>query len=181
MQTTLEMFNPKIYPTPTAGAAASHAKLFLALAEGVVSRIHGELLSLKYSGSLPFAAHGYCSSKTLAAYLDTTISAPSASSSPRWLNWGIMSNGNVLTATLMYPKTARESSLADIMEEFPADKYFLSPKSTEKLLRRLSAGRKAAESTAPKERAPRSPQAAADSAPRQDYIWSLPEQTNSEP
>jgi hypothetical protein len=177
MQMTLETLYPSIFPPPTYGAEVSLANLSAKLGEGSVLRILAELLSLKYSGLLPYKDPGYCSSKMLRVFLTTTAPARSAQYFPRWRNWGIMSNGNVLTARLMYPKAESGCLLSDIMEECPPDKYFLSPKSTARLFARLSAGHKAAESTTRSAQAPPSQAEAADSEANADYTLFQPPET----
>jgi hypothetical protein len=51
-------------------------------------------------------------------------------SSPRLLNWGMVSNGKCLTARISAsPRTGNGCSLSDILEESVEEKYFLSNKS----------------------------------------------------
>jgi hypothetical protein len=153
MQITFEMLCPKSYPKPTFGAGDSLAKVFHRLGNGEVFQTLEELLSLKYSGLLPYADPEYYSLKMSKDFSTTTMEEPSEQSCPRWQDWGIMSNGNVLTARLMYPKTGSGYLLSDIMERTPDERYFLSKQSAERLLNRLSEGRKAHESTTPPEQA----------------------------
>ena len=151
MQMTFEMLCPESFPTPTVGAEVSLVNLSAKLGEGSVSRTHEELLSLKYSGLLPHTDPAFYSLKTLQDYLTTTPPEHLQRYSPRWRSWGIMSNCNVLTARPMFPKTGSGYLLSDIMDDSPSDKYFLSPKSTERLLNRLLGARKDQESTTPPE------------------------------
>ena len=55
----------------------------------------------------------------------------SKQSSERWMNLGMMSNGRCLTAKISVSrKTGKGSSLSDILEDNPDQKYFLSEKQT---------------------------------------------------
>src|SRR5690554_1470565 len=67
----------------------------------------------------------YCS-KTSKAYSITPGGRLSTPSSIRWGNWGIGGNTRYLTAMVTLPKTEREFSLLDILEENPEERYFLS-------------------------------------------------------
>ena len=53
-------------------------------------------------------------------------------------NWGMTSNGKCLTARITEsPRTGKGSSLSEILEEHPDQKYFLSEKMTQRLLDRV--------------------------------------------
>jgi DNA (cytosine-5)-methyltransferase 1 len=52
------------------------------------------------------------------------------------MKWGMMQNGNCLTANISFHKTGNVSSLSDILEENVPDKYFLSETSTANLISR---------------------------------------------
>ena len=59
-------------------------------------------------------------------------------SSIQWGNWIIGSKHRFLTAKISeFPKTENGSSLLDILEENPEEKYFLSQEQTDKLLSKL--------------------------------------------
>ena len=69
------------------------------------------------------------------------------SSSPRWMTWGIMSNGLCLTAPIsMSPSPENGCSLSAILIPDAPEKYFLSLEQTEKLLYKSSEGRRDRES-----------------------------------
>lgn len=73
--------------------------------------------------------------KTSKAYSITTRDGRSPQSSPRWMNWGMMSNGKCLTVkTFKCPKTENGSLLSDILEDTVPDSYFLSEEKTAQLI-----------------------------------------------
>jgi len=56
-------------------------------------------------------------------------------SSPRLMSWGMTSNGKCVTQRITEsPRTGNASSLSDILEEHPDQKYFLSPTMTKFML-----------------------------------------------
>ena len=66
----------------------------------------------------------------------TTLEELSKPSSPRLQNWGIAWNGKCLTQRISEShRIGKECSLSDILEESPNEKYFLSPKVQEKILK----------------------------------------------
>ena len=70
------------------------------------------------------------------------------SSSPRFMTWGIMSNGLCLTANVLESRNQDEGcSLSDILIPDAPEKYFLSSAQVEKLLYKSSEARKAPVST----------------------------------
>ena len=69
-------------------------------------------------------------------------------SSPRFLTWGIMSNGLCLTANILESHSQDEGcSLSAILIPDAPEKYFLSSEMTEKLLFNSSADHKDIAST----------------------------------
>lgn len=89
-----------------------------------------ELLQLK-------DLHCYCL-KTLEDYFQHKTDTVSSTYFKRWMNWGTMSNGAVLTAKIsVFPKVGKECSLSDIIETDVPDKYFLSQKQTDYLLKMM--------------------------------------------
>ena len=65
------------------------------------------------------------------------------SSSPRFMTWGIMSNGLCLTANILEsPNPENGCSLSDILIPDAPEKYYLSSAQVEKLLYKSSEGRK---------------------------------------
>ena len=76
--------------------------------------------------SLVKESHMY-SLKMLRDCSTTMEEEPLELSSQVWMNWGMTSNGNVLTARISEShRTGNESLLSDILEENPDQKYFLS-------------------------------------------------------
>lgn len=65
----------------------------------------------------------------------TTMEELLGSSSLSWMRWGMTVNGNCLTAkTLESHNTVNASSLSQILEVTPDQKYFLSAEQTQKML-----------------------------------------------
>ena len=70
----------------------------------------------------------------------------------RWTDWGMMWNGNVLTAkTSASPSQEPACTLSDILMSDVEEKYFLSPKQQEVLLYKPTVGTKESVSTPPKD------------------------------
>ena len=70
----------------------------------------------------------------------------------RWTDWGMLSNGNVLTAKISAsPSQETACTLSDILMSDVEEKYFLSPKQQEVLLFKPTAATKENESTPPKD------------------------------
>lgn len=64
-------------------------------------------------------------------------------SSTRWTDWGMLSNGNVLTAKISAsPSQETACTLSDILMSDVEEKYFLSPKQQENLLFKPTAATK---------------------------------------
>ena len=73
-------------------------------------------------------------------------------SSTRWTDWGMVWNGNVLTAKISAsPSQETACTLSDILMSDVEEKYFLSPKQQEVLLFKPTAVTKENESTPPKD------------------------------
>lgn len=73
-------------------------------------------------------------------------------SSTRWTDWGMVWNGNVLTAKISaFPNQETACTLSDILMSDVEEKYFLSPKQQEVLLFKPTAVTKENESTPPKD------------------------------
>ena len=71
--------------------------------------------------------HVFFFCKTSKAYSITTRAGRSKQSSPRWMNWGMLSNGRCLTVKIsVFPKAGNGSLLSDILEPTVSDSYFLS-------------------------------------------------------
>src|SRR5690606_24709419 len=105
----------------------SHAKLFQLLGSEGDSMTLEELYSLKLYVSPISSDHAIYSLKTSKDYSTMTMAIRSRQSSEPWMNSGMMRNGKCLTLkTLEFPKTGKECSLSDILEENVPEKYFLS-------------------------------------------------------
>lgn len=77
---------------------------------------------------------------------------PTRQSSTRWTDWGMVWNGNVLTAKISAsPSQETACTLSDILMSDVEEKYFLSPKQQEVLLFKPTAATKENESTPPKD------------------------------
>ena len=73
-------------------------------------------------------------------------------SSTRWTDWGMVWNGNVLTAKISaFPSQETACTLSDILMSDVEEKYFLSPKQQEVLLFKPTAATKGSASTPPKD------------------------------
>ncbi len=70
----------------------------------------------------------------------------------RWMNWGTMSHGNVLTARITVSRNPeRGCILSDILEPVVPEKYYLSQKQMEKILYKPSPAPKETVFIPPKE------------------------------
>lgn len=76
-------------------------------------------------------------------YSTTTEEEHSKSSSKSWMAWGMTVNGNCLTAKISAShNTERGSSLSEILEENPDQKYFLSEQQVEAMMARTQKNKK---------------------------------------
>lgn len=98
-------------------------------------------------GRCSLTLHEYCrqkdldcsSLKMLKDFSITTVEKLSEPSSRRLMNWGMIVNGKCLTARISAsPKTEKELSLLEILEEHPDPKYSLSESMKRKLLAELN-------------------------------------------
>ena len=86
-----------------------------------------------------------------ACYL-MTVAGRLRRSSTRWTDWGMVWNGNVLTAKISAsPNQETACTLSDILMSDVEEKYFLSPKQQEVLLFKPTAVTKENESALPKD------------------------------
>ena len=96
-----------------------------------------EVLSfLRLLGLRGKTSHLIYSLRTLKGYSVTTKGEHLPLSSTRLMKWGMMQNGNCLTANISFHRTGNVSSLSDILEENVPDKYFLSETSVSKMIQR---------------------------------------------
>ena len=91
---------------------------------------------LKLYGLLKSKSHKFYSLKTSEGFSITMAAKPLKSSSIRWLSWGTVQNGNLLTASITPHKIVNEFTLLDIMEKQVDEKYFLSDEQTRNMTRR---------------------------------------------
>jgi hypothetical protein len=90
---------------------------------------------LKSQGLLNKNSHAFYCLRTSKGFYLTTKELRSTQSSPRLMSWGMTVNGKCLTARISEsPKTGKECSLSDILEEQVDQKYFLSEEQTAKIL-----------------------------------------------
>lgn len=76
-----------------------------------------------------------CSLKMLKTLLVFTPALISEGYSLPWMRGGMMQNGELSTQkTMTFPKTGRECSLSDVLEEEVSERYFLSEQATKRLL-----------------------------------------------
>ena len=129
--------NPPNFPTSTSSAQVFLASRFLSAEEDLASLIREALSFMKSSDWLKPSDLLIFSLKTCRGYSITPRGKLSERSSPRFMSWGTVWNGVVLTApiTVSHSKGG-ECILSDILISDCPAKYFLSPKSMEKLLGR---------------------------------------------
>ena len=89
---------------------------------------------LKLQGLLKKKSHAIYSLKTFGACYFTTKGKQCEQSSESLMKWGMMRNGRLLTAKILFHKTGNVSSLSDILEEQVPDKYFLSETAVKSIL-----------------------------------------------
>ena len=124
---TSQKSTKKNYPTLTSSWEVSLAKLLVLLESGEDSMILGDNCFTTLQEFCELNGHDYSSLKTLKGLLLTPMETLSERVSGRLSYWGMTCNGNLLTANITEsPKTGKESSLSDILEEHPDPMYFLS-------------------------------------------------------
>lgn len=115
------------YPTLTASSAASLARHLASPESDVDSMIREVRSSLTSHGFLGRNNHAILSLRTSRACYLTTKATHSAPSSTPLMSWGMTVNGKCVTARITEsPRTGNASSLSDILEDQPDQKYFLS-------------------------------------------------------
>ena len=132
-----EQFTLMTSPTPTYSSEDFHARL-LALLESeqdLGQKIHAVLSFLKSAASYLVSESHVYSLRMLKDSLVTMGGEPLELSSQVWMNWGMTSNGNVLTAKILESrKVERGYSLLDILEANPDPKYFLSEDAIQRMV-----------------------------------------------
>ena len=129
MDETYEEFTLMKSPAPTYSLEDFHAQLSALLVDEQDSgqRIHA-VLSFLRSVALPLVNESHIYSlRTLRDSSITTEDEPLELSSQVWMNWGMTSNGSVLTARISEShRIGNESLLSQVLEDTPDPKYFLS-------------------------------------------------------
>ena len=121
-------------------------------APGKDSEIREELSSLNWPGWLKPGSLRICCLKMYPDCLTMTAGGHLRQSSTRWTDWGMVWNGNVLTAKISaFPNQETACTLSDILMSDVEEKYFLSPKQQEQLLFKGTEDRKESASTPPKD------------------------------
>ena len=116
------------------------------------SEIHAALSSLNWPGWLKPGSLRICFLRTWWVSSIMTTAGHLRQSSTRWTDWGMVWNGNVLTAKISaFPSQETACTLSDILMSDVEEKYFLSPKQQEVLLFKPTAGTKESASTPPKD------------------------------
>ena len=141
-QETLELSMLKKSQTTIYSVLDSLVRALVSLEKGKDLRTPEGLCFLKSLGLRSIKDPDIYSLKTSRVCLVTTkekLSRQSLGFSP---TWGIELNGRYLIAsTLEFPKTGKECSLSDILEEKVDQKYFLSEKAVATLFREVKKGR----------------------------------------
>jgi len=138
-QMTLQELMQELFREPTVGASDSLARTS-ALPENSKDSRETEVLSfselcnfLKVSRK-QIDPNG-CSLRMLRTLLAYTGDSILDGYSLKWHGGGTMRNGGLSTAkTMAFPKTGRECSLSDILEDSVDEKYFLSETATKRLM-----------------------------------------------
>ena len=119
----------------TSSVGASLAKHFHSQADDWDLRILEVLSSLNLLERPNRSNHVFYFWKTSRAYSVTTRERHFEQSSPRWMSWGMMSNGRCLTVKISKcRKTENGSFLSDILEDSVPDSYFLSEEKAAQLI-----------------------------------------------
>ena len=129
MDETSEPFSLMKSPIVTYSLEDFRVQLFRLLDEEQDSaqKIHEVHSFLKSAESSVVRESHMYSLRMLRGSSTTTEDEHLESSSPAWMNWGMTSNGSVLTARISEShRIGSESLLSEILEDTPDPKYFLS-------------------------------------------------------
>ena len=119
----------------TSSVADSLVKHFHSPADDWDLKILEELFSLKLLERPNKSNHVFSFLRMSRAYSVTTREGHLEQSSPRWMSWGMMSNGKSLTVKISaYLKTEKGSSLSDILEPIVPSSFFLSEEKAMQLI-----------------------------------------------
>ena len=134
---TSEEFTLMKSPMPTYSLEDFHAQLSALLDDEQVSgqRIHAVLSFLRSAASSLVSESHIYSLRTLRDSSITTEDEPLELSSQVWMNWGMTSNGSVLTARISEShRIGNEFLLSEVLEDTPDPKYFLSDEAMQKII-----------------------------------------------
>ena len=149
---TQQKSSPRTCRISTLLSEDSLVRAFQSLENDEALKTPEEPCSLKLLGSLPLRDLAICCLKMYPDCYRMTKAGHLRQSSVRWMNWGTMSHGNVLTARILEsPKPEKECSLSDFLEPSVPEEYCLSQTQIQKLLSSAYPGKKDAESTLPKD------------------------------
>jgi len=127
--------NPTNSQTSISSVQDFLASLFQSLANGEDSKIQEAQSFLKLHESQGLKSLDFFFLKTLEGFSITKTGLHSKSFSKPWKSWGMIQNGMCLTANFSFHKTGRGYSLSDILEEEVPEKYYLSEKYVDYLMR----------------------------------------------
>jgi hypothetical protein len=133
---TYEEFTLMKSPAPTYSLEDFRAQLFRLLDEerDSAQKIHAVLSFLKSAESSLVNESRMYSLRMLRDSSTTTEGEPLELSSQVWMNWGMTSNGNVLTARISEShRIGNEFLLSEVLEDNPDQKYFLSESAMQKI------------------------------------------------
>ena len=129
MEETSDEFMLMMSPAQIYSLEDFHAQLSALLVEeqGLGQKIHEVLSFLKSAESYLVSESHIYSLRMLRDSSITTEDEPLELSSQVWMNWGMTSNGSVLTARISEShRIGNESLLSQVLEDTPDPKYFLS-------------------------------------------------------
>ena len=102
-------------------------------------KILEELCSMKLLERPNKSNHAICFLKTSETFYRTTKEKRSRECLKSYMTWGMTLNGKCLTAKISeFPKTEKECSLSDILEENVPEEFLLSQKVASKLIQSKS-------------------------------------------
>ena len=149
---TPQKSTPQTCPTSTCSAQDFLAKAGPLVATDLGSLTPEALSSLKLPDWLKPNALRICCLKMFPEFYCMTRGKRLQPSSPRFMSWGMVSNGLCLTAPLLESRRCESGfSLSAILIPDAPEKYFLSSEQTQKLLYKSLAAHKAPVSTTPAE------------------------------
>ena len=143
-----EKSTPTACPPSTCFAEAFLAKAGLRQGINLASLTPEALSSLRLPDWLKQGSLRICCLKMFPEFYSMTKDRRLRPSSPRFMSWGMVSNGLCLTAQITGLLNQGEGCiLSDILIPDAPEKYFLSPEQTERLLFKSLVGRRDHEST----------------------------------